>query len=476
MTAKNPRSGNDDLPLQKPEAAPREDTSAHSHAGDVQLSNHRTLARAAGLIRRGAASALVWGTFIVFSVQSLATLARYLTQVMFARTAGPAEYGNYVFAYSWVQLFVVPAALGFATAVLRFVPKYLHTRETSKLLGFVRRSTQFALAGACGAAAIGSGVALTIVPFGPTLEALLIGFWMLPVLVLVNLRKAIVLSAQKLFFAYGTGELLPAVITVLTVGALLALTTVTATSMLLATLAGFLVALAVQQLGMSWALRVGVARRPPHQYETWNWLRIALPLGFSTIITSFTVRSDILFLGALRTASETGVYGAVSRTAALVSFILAAVVGFVAPIIGKCHATGQMRELEQVLRRVIAGTTAVSLVVFICILAFAVPILEIFGPAYAEGADQLRILAAGYFVNASTGPVTYVLALGGYHKTVVVNAVVVAALSVPGYLVLIPLLGGTGAAIVMATAIAVANLSLYITVRRKFGFRLFGLV
>lgn len=474
MTAKHPRRENEGVPPQ--DAAAHEIVSAHGPTGDVRPVRQRTFAGAVGLIRRGTASALVRGTVVVFAVQALATLARYMTQVLFARAGGPEAYGNYAFAYSWVQLLSVPAALGLTFTVFRFVPGYLHTRETSKLRGFVRRSTQFASAGACSAAALGSIVALTFVPPGPKLEALLIGLWMLPVLVLVNLGKELIRGARRLLFAYGIGELLPAVIALVAAAALAALTTVTATSMLLVTLAGFLVGLVVQRLFMFWALRLGAARRLPPQYETSRWLLIALPLGLTAAINGFLTRSDILFLGALRTASETGVYSAASRTATLVSFILTAVIGVVAPIIGKCHAAGQMRELERVLRRAIAGTTVVGLVVLICVLAFAEPILKTFGPDYLAGVGPLRILAVGYFINALTGPVGLALSLGGYQKIVAVNAAVVATLSVPAYLLLIPHLGGTGAATVMATAVGVSNLSLYIIVRRKFGFRLYGLV
>ena len=476
MTSKNPPSGNDAVPLQSVDAAVHRAASAHGPAGVTWSVGYETFSCAAKLIRRGAKSVLVRGAVVAFSVQGLATLVRYLAQILFARSGGPAAYGNFSFAYSWLALLTVPAALGFTQAALRIVPKYLHTHDAPKLLGFVRRSTQFASAGACSAAALGSILALTIMTPGPKLIALLISLWMLPVMVLVNLRKELARSAQRLLFAYGTGSLLPAVITVVAAAAAMALTTVTVTSMLLVTFAGFLVALGVQQIFMPQALGVNAPRRLPRQYETSRWLLIALPLFVSIAVSSFLASSDILFVGAFRTASETGIYSAASRTATMVSFILAAVNGVAAPIIGKCHAAGEMRELEQLLRRAVTGTTIVSLLVLICMLVFAAPILKVFGPAYLEGVVPLRILAVGYFINAATGPVAFVLALGGYHKIVAVDAAAVAALSVAGYLVVVPLFGGTGAATVMATAISVSNLSLYIIVRRKFGFRLYGLV
>ncbi|MGH3426199.1 MAG: hypothetical protein ACRD3Q_21945, partial [Terriglobales bacterium] len=61
-------------------------------------------------------------------------------------------------------------------------------------------------------------------------------------------------------------------------------------------------------------------------------------------------------------------------------------------------------------------------------------------------------------------------------KTVAGVSVTVAVLSAFGYLALIPPLGGTGAAIVMASAVSASNLWLYVVVRRRFGFRLYGFV
>ncbi|MGH3428857.1 MAG: hypothetical protein ACRDQZ_15040, partial [Mycobacteriales bacterium] len=149
-----------------------------------------------GLIERLAASPLLRGSLVVLTIQALSTLVRYATQVLFAHAGGPAAYGDYAFAFSWAQLLIGPAALGFTFSVLRFVPAYLHSGETSKLLGFARRSVQFALAGACSVAGLGAAITWALGPSGPKLDALLVGFLMLPVLVLVSLHKELIRGAQ----------------------------------------------------------------------------------------------------------------------------------------------------------------------------------------------------------------------------------------------------------------------------------------
>lgn len=427
------------------------------------------------LSRRLVASSVVRGSILVFAIQGFATVVRYLIQVLFARVGGSAAYGEFSFAFSWSQLLVGPAALGFTYSVLRFVPAYLHAADTPKLLGIVRRSTQLVIAGACVAAGIGTIAAWLFVPPGAKLSALLVGLWMLPTLVVVNLHRELIRGAHRLLFAYGTADLLPALVTLGATVALVGLTTVTPIIMLLLVLVGFLVALLVQRIFMTWALRINKRTATP-QYETSYWLLTSLPLGINVIANNFLIRSDILFLGSLRSASETGIYSAASRTAALVAFVLTAVSGVIAPIIGSRYAAGQMRELEQALRRVVLGTTAISLVVVATEMALAGPILSVFGPGFSQGAVALRILAAGQIFNAATGPVGLVLALAGHQNTMALISAASAGLAAIGYILAIPLLGGTGAAIVMAVAVAISNVWTYIIVRRKFGYRLYGVV
>ena len=344
MIANNQSGDHGEPPLSAREVVEQLPDHTRELPGAWGTGRRRLITDGVTLGRRLAASSVVRGSILVFAIQGFGTVVRYLIQVLFARVGGSAAYGEFSFAFSWSQLLVGPAALGFTYSVLRFVPAYLHADDTARLLGMVRRSTQLVIAGACGAAGVGTIVGWVLVPPGAKLGALLVGFWMLPALVVVNLQRELIRGAHRLLFAYGTADLLPALVTLGASAALVALTTITPIIMLLLVLAGFLVALLVQRFFMTWALRVN-ERPVRRQYETSYWLLTSLPLGINVIANNFLARSDILFLGSFRSASETGVYSAASRTAALVAFVLTAVSGVIAPIIGSRYAADQMREL-----------------------------------------------------------------------------------------------------------------------------------
>lgn len=475
MTANKPADDHGEPPLDARKVAAQLPVPTRDLPGASSTARWQFITEVMTLSRRLTTSSLVRGSFLVFTIQGLATVVRYVAQVLFARVGGSEAYGVFSFAFSWSQLLVAPAALGFTFSVLRFAPAYLHADDTPKLLGLVRRSTQFVLVGACGAAGLGTMFAWLLVAPGPKLGALLVGLWTLPALVLINLQRELIRGAQRLLFAYGTAELLPALVTLGATAALVVFATVTPIGMLLLMFVGFLVALLVQRFFMNWALRI--SKRPVRrEYETSHWLLTSLPLGVNVIALNFLAGSDILFLGSLRSASETGVYSAASRTAALIAFVLTAVSGVIAPIIGSHYAAGQMRELEQVLRRVVVGTTAVSLLVATVVMVLAAPILATFGPGFREGVVALRILAGAQLIGAATGPVGFVLALAGHQKKMALISAVTAGIAAIGYTLVIPSFGSTGAAVVMALAISAGNVWTYAIVRRKFGFRLYWLV
>src|SRR5690606_22027223 len=67
-------------------------------------------------------------------------------QVSLARTLGHAGYGEFAYAFAWLQLMLIFAHGGFATAALRFVGEYRACGQAALTRGFITRSSQIALA------------------------------------------------------------------------------------------------------------------------------------------------------------------------------------------------------------------------------------------------------------------------------------------------------------------------------------------
>src|SRR5690606_34388291 len=63
-------------------------------------------------------------------------------QVCLARTLGHAGYGEFAYVFAWLQLMLVFAHGGFATAALKYVAQYCACSEVSLARGFITRSSQ----------------------------------------------------------------------------------------------------------------------------------------------------------------------------------------------------------------------------------------------------------------------------------------------------------------------------------------------
>jgi O-antigen/teichoic acid export membrane protein len=421
-------------------------------------------------------SQLAVGSLVVFGIQVAATIVRYAANVVFARLGGAGQFGYFSFASAWVQLLVAPAAIGLTFSVLRFIPTYQGSGDHPRLRGLVRRGLQVTAGGSVAIAAAGILIAALIPMNSAKRLVLVVALATLPILALVNIYKEMTRSTKRMLPAYGFGELLPpAAVLLCTAAAVLAGVRMTAVTMTELTAAGFAAAMVLQRLGLRYSLG-RLARSAKPAFETGMWMKVSLPLFVLAVVNGFMNRSDILFVGIFRSAAETGAYSAASRTASLVSFVLGAVLAILAPMISSAHADGRLDDLRDLVVQAVRWSTALSLVVVAVQVVFAAPIMAVFGGGFSSGVLPLRILAIAEVVNAATGPVGVLLALTGSQSTVARISATCLFLSVVAYVFVVPHFGTTGAAVVAGAVTIVWNGWLYVVVRKRFGFRLYGLV
>lgn len=87
-------------------------------------------------------SAVVRGAGLVLTIQVVGSALAYGTQILLARWLGPLEFGIFVYAWTWVTLLPILAALGLGKSVIRLVPEYLARGDWGRLSGVIRRTTQ----------------------------------------------------------------------------------------------------------------------------------------------------------------------------------------------------------------------------------------------------------------------------------------------------------------------------------------------
>jgi len=414
---------------------------------------------------------LARGAGIAFVIQAGGTGLKYLTQVLLARWMGASEYGVYAYAFTWANLLSVFATLGFTTGVLRFVPEYLAKKDWPHLHGFIRRVRQLVFLAGIVLAAVGGLVLLHLRSPRMDVSALLLGVGLVPLLALMSVQMEMVRGTRRIALAYTPPMLLqPALALGTAFFVLKALGALTGVATIGAFMLAILVVLGVQNWGLIRAVPREVALSPP-RYETWEWLRVSFPLLL--VAGSFIVlnQADILMIGIFIGAREAGIYAAATKTAALVSFVLVAVNAIVAPMIAEFHAKGNRVKLQEMVSAATRWIFWPSFGVTLGLVLFGGAVLGFFGPAFSEGYWALALLALGQLVNASVGPVGYLMSLTGHQNLSAWVYGLSALVNVGLNALLIPVWGLVGAALATMITMILWNVWLYTLVRTLLGIR-----
>ena len=124
-------------------------------------------------------------------------------------------------------------------------------------------------------------------------------------------------------------------------------------------------------------------------------------------------------------------------------------------------------ELQRLLTRSARIVLFGSLPIFIVVLAFTGPVLEIFGSDFGGGETALRILAVGQLVNLACGFPGEALLMRGDANVMTLTYASTTLLTVVLAVALVPSFGADGAAVASAAAMIASNLILTVVLWRR---------
>lgn len=179
--------------------------------------------------------------------------------------------------------------------------------------------------------------------------------------------------------------------------------------------------------------------------------------------------APLFLLGVWASAAEVGIFGAATRLALIVSVLLVTLNNVIAPKFAELYAIGDIVAMGKMARGSAAMLTLIVSPIFLFLFVFSEWVMQLFGSEFAAGGGVLAILLIGQFVNVFTGSVGYLLMMSGSEKTVRNITIGSAILQLVLVLLLAPLMGGIGAAIASAVALATLNLASVYAVYKKFG-------
>ena len=409
------------------------------------------------------------GTIFVIRVVS-AALA-YLSQILLARWMGGSDYGVYVYVWTWVLLLGSMLDFGISASAQKIIPEYRASGANALLRGFLSGSRWMTFGVSTVMALLLAGVVKLLSPVidPATVVPLYIGCATLPAFVVANTQDGIARSHDWMRLGLMPQFIVrQALIIGFTAGAFALGLNLSATAAMLASVAAVWIAMLGQMLVLNRRLSTHI-ESGAKAYDFRGWLAVSLPIlmveGFYLLL-SYT---DVLVLQHFRSSEEVGIYFAVVKTLALVSFIHYAMSATTAHRFTEYHAAGDRERLSAYVAHAIKWTFWPSLAATVVLLALGKPLLWLFGPQFVSGYDIMFVAAIGLVVRSAIGPVERLLNMLGQQKVCALAYALAFVANLILCVVLVPRYGGHGAAAATSIALTFETVLLFWITRKRLG-------
>ena len=407
----------------------------------------------------------------IFIIRVISAALAYLSQILLARWMGGSDYGIYVYVWTWVLLLGSMMDFGISASAQKIIPEYRTRGEHALLRGFLSGSRWMTFVVSSIASAL---LACVVRLLSPWIEAgavvpLYVGCVTLPAFVVANTQDGIARSHDWMRLGLMPQFIVrQSLIIGLTAGMFVLGFNLGATAAMLASAAAVWIAMVGQMLMLN--RRLGLHIDPgPKDYNVRGWLAVSLPILMVESFYLLLSYTDVLVLQQFRSSQEVGVYFAVVKTLALVSFIHYAMSATTAHRFAEYHALGDKARLSAYVAHAIKWTFWPSLAATLLLLAFGKPLLWLFGPQFVTGYDIMFVAAIGLLVRSAIGPVERLLNMLGHQYICALAYALAFLMNVALCVVLVPRFGGHGAAAATSIALAFETVLLFWIVRWRLG-------
>jgi len=407
----------------------------------------------------------------IFIIRVVSAVMAYGSQILLARWMGSSDYGVYVYVWTWVLLLGSMMDFGISASAQKLIPEYRARGEHALLRGFLSGSRWLTFAVSSAIALLLAGLVRLLTPWidTATIVPLYIGCATLPAFVVANTQDGIARSHDWMRLGLMPQFIVRQTLIIgFTAGAFVLGFNLGATAAMLASFAAVWLAMLGQMIVLNRRL-AGHVEPGAKAYDIGGWLAVSLPIllveGFYLLL-SYT---DVLVLQQFRSSEEVGIYFAVVKTLALVSFIHYAMSATTAHRFAEYNAQGDKERLSAYVAHAIQWTFWPSLAATLVLLAFGKPLLWLFGPQFVVGYDIMFIAAIGLVVRAAIGPVERLLNMLGHQHICALAYALAFVMNLVLCVALVPRWGGHGAAAATSISLAFETVLLFAIVRRRLG-------
>jgi O-antigen/teichoic acid export membrane protein len=404
----------------------------------------------------------------IFIIRVVSAAMAYFSQILLARWMGGSDYGIYVYVWTWVLLLGSMMDFGISASAQKIIPEYRAVGDHARLRGFVSGSRWMTGMVSAALSLLLAGLVRGLSPWidPHSIAPLYLGCLTLPAFVVANTQDGIARSHDWMRLGLMPQFIVrQALIIGFTAGAFALGFHLGATTAMLASLAAVWGAMIGQMIVLN--RRLGGHLTPgPKAYDFRGWLRTSLPILLVESFYLLLSYTDVLVLQQFRSSQEVGVYFAVVKTLALVSFIHYAMS---AHRFTEYHAAGDKARLAAYVGHAIQWTFWPSLAATVILLALGKPLLWLFGPQFVGGYDIMFIAAIGLVVRSAIGPVERLLNMLGHQHICALAYALAFAMNLALCVMLVPKFGGYGAAAATSLSLTFETVLLFWIVRNRLG-------
>ena len=407
----------------------------------------------------------------IFIIRVISAALAYLSQILLARWMGGSDYGVYVYVWTWVLLLGSMMDFGISASAQKIIPEYRTAGEHALLRGFLSGSRWLTFIVSAVVSLLLAGMVKSLSPSidAAAIVPLYIGCLTLPAFVVANTQDGIARSHDWMRLGLMPQFIVrQALIIGFTAGAFALGFHLGATAAMLASAAAVWIAMVGQMMVLNRRLD-GHIEPGAKAYDFRGWLAISLPILLVESFYLLLSYTDVLVLQQFRSSEEVGIYFAVVKTLALVSFIHYAMSATTAHRFAEYHALGDKTRLSAYVAHAIKWTFWPSLAATLLLLAFGKPLLWLFGPQFVGGYDIMFIAAIGLVVRSAIGPVERLLNMLGHQHICALAYALAFAMNVALCILLVPRYGGHGAAAATSISLVFETVLLFWIVRQRLG-------
>ncbi|MDA9982870.1 flippase [Gammaproteobacteria bacterium] len=419
----------------------------------------------AGRIARGSIS-----TFVIYLFNSGLT---FLTAMILAKLLGAEQFGHYSFAIALSGMLAIPAGMGFKNYLVKEIAILNAEKCWNRFKGLCIFSL-FAvlLVGVIVSVLIYYGVQY---PFSSlptnTISAVEIGIWIVVPSVLIGTSEGILRGLHRSTLAQFAEFLVRPIVFLLFVLCLwlffdlAEITAIHAVALNLATavISAFVALTIVYNTVPKRALNSLAS------YEYKHWMKEAGPFLSLTVVSVLLAQMDVIMLGFLSTAEQTGQYRISSRVASLTILPLIAISFPLLPRIAHLFTTNNRIEVQTLLSKASRFSVLLGTPIAIVLIFSGEHVLTLFGPDFVTASLSLAILSLGFLSRLVIGPADSVLNMTGYAYASLKIGMIAVMLNFILNLLLIPKYGSVGAAFAFSIGISVSTVIAMKMLRRKTG-------